>query len=277
MRGNKDGILLHHLRAGRLFTQALYAYQDPAMRSLIGILLELYAFWELCFSLRVIPSQADIDALVHSPTLSLERLCEYDTFGIVFAGSSALFWLIPQICQLTLDRDRELAEGVQDQSCEEKFQSLTRAITGCDGMSDPTSVYYETVLDEGEQFARGKRAASIVTKNALMLFLWSAYFKEDSVTCELSQPLVDMLIEVLPDIQSTCFSSYCFWPIFVIASYAITEEQRTIIRGYFTPILPLLVRAVEILGWVWDSSGRVPGLQGLARAVESRKTCYCFG
>lgn len=247
------------------------------MRSLIGILLELYAFWELCFSLRVTPSQADVDALLHSPALSLERLREYDTFGVVFAGSSALLRLIPQICQLALDRDRELVEGVQDQSCEETFQSLTRAITECDGMSDPASVHYETILDEREQFTRGKRAASIVTKNALMLFLWSAYYKEDTVTCELSQPLVDILIEVLPDIQSTCFSSYCFWPIFVTASYAITEEQQTIIRGYFTPILPLLVRAVEILGWVWDSSVRVPGLQGLARAVESRKTSYCFG
>lgn len=276
MRGNQNGTLLHHLRGGRYFIEALYECRDPTLRPLVGVSLELYAFWELCFNLRMLPSQADVDAISSSPMLSTEGLRRYDTFGVVFGEFSALFRLIPQICQLALDRNQEFTEAIQDSKCEETFLDLTCAITEWESDSDGTSIYSATTPKEQEHFARGKKAAETVIRNALLLFLWSAYFKDESATREMSQPLVDIMIQVLPDVLSTPFANPCFWPIFVISSYAITEEQRTNILRHSPPTLPLVVRAVEILGWVWDSPDGPFGLEGLARAIESHRTSYCF-
>ncbi|KAL4746674.1 hypothetical protein BDW72DRAFT_184483 [Aspergillus terricola var. indicus] len=68
-----------------------------------------------------------------------------------------------------------------------------------------------------------------------------------------------------------------FWPLIVTASFATMEEQQRTIAGYFLPVMPVVLRALEVLRWVWDSQGMTFGLSGLARVIQLHETSYCFG
>lgn len=46
---------------------------------------------------------------------------------------------------------------------------------------------------------------------------------------------------------------------------------------FLPPIMPLFVRASQILRWVWQRPEGLLGLHGLARVIEMHGTSYCFG
>lgn len=68
-----------------------------------------------------------------------------------------------------------------------------------------------------------------------------------------------------------------FWPFFIIASYCDNVEQQDRIMEFLPPIMPLFVRASQILRWVWQRPEGLLGLHGLARVIEMHGTSYCFG
>jgi len=51
------GNMFHHISAGRHFAQVLYASTDSLMQTLIGVLLEMHAYFELYTSLRLLPQR----------------------------------------------------------------------------------------------------------------------------------------------------------------------------------------------------------------------------
>lgn len=192
---------------------------------------------------------------------------------MVFGGASEIYTYVPDICELALRRKIELHSG-EDLECEESFNSLKAAITQWEGGGFDDS-------HQDPNFIRGRLAAEIVSQNALFLFLMSSYLQDraedQAYLREISQPLVDRMIEMLPILRETSFASLCFWPIIVTASYALTETQRKAIVSYLPPFMPIIVRATELLRWIWENPEEMFGLSGMAKVIELHHTSYCFG
>lgn len=85
------------------------------------------------------------------------------------------------------------------------------------------------------------------------------------------------MIEVAPIFRKTTFANTTFWLVIVTASYATTQAQRKSIVEYFPQVMPVIVRALEVLQWVWDDPEGAFGLLGMAKVIESHNTSYYFG
>ncbi|KAL4971423.1 fungal-specific transcription factor domain-containing protein [Aspergillus desertorum] len=284
--GNKSGHFFLHLRAARVFATSLYAARDGPWSTLVGVLLENHAWFELSSSLRLTPDDADIEAASRIVIPRLPALSELSTFGVIFCEAAEIFQLAPEICELARRRKVELTGRNTDLGCAETFERLKSAITNWRGTTTNKGQSENTRAaggnDDGDtMYAQGRIAAGMVSQNALLLFLFSSYLQDRNADEEylraVSQPLVDAMVEVLPVLNQTAFVNTTFWPLIVTASFATTEEQQRTIAGYFPPVLPIVVRALEVLRWVWDNQGMAFGLSGLARVIQLHGTSYCFG
>ncbi|KAL4769301.1 fungal-specific transcription factor domain-containing protein [Aspergillus nidulans var. acristatus] len=282
IRGNQKGEFFVHLRAGRVLAPVVHATRDGPLAPLVGVLLENYVYFELWSCLRLTPDDSDISAAAQVAIPQLDALRHMHTFGVMFGDAAEIFQYAPEICKLATRRKIEVETG-SDLGCAATFQRLKSEITSCKGCTDNNHYHRHHHNDHNhpdtdQTFAQGRIAAGIVSQSAVFLFLLSAYLQDldTDYLCEVSQPLVERMIDVLPQLRRTSFANTCFWPVIVTASYATTELQRQRITEYFLPFMPIIVRALELLQWVWETEGAF-GLAGLAMVVEDHGTSYCFG
>lgn len=245
-------------------------------------MLETYAFFELSSSIRLLPDQTDIHATSNSSILQLKNLSQINGLGVLFGGATELFAMIPEICVLAANRKMELEQGV-DLQCDEEFERLKYVITHWTDPALPQPQPQRPEEDEADdgnaRFARGKLAHQIIAQNAIFLFLLSSYSLDDIYLRDMSQPIVQRMLEVLPDLRSSPFSTSTAWPIIAIASFAAQECHRAAIVQYLNGILaafPVQERAMESLRWVWEGPESWFGLRGLNKAIEYHGASYCF-
>lgn len=245
-------------------------------------MLESYAFFELSSSIRLLPDEADINATSKSSILQLQNLSQINGLGVLFGGATELFAMIPEICVLAANRKIELEQGV-DLRCDEDFERLKYTITHWTDLALPQPQPQRPEEDEidgdNARFGRGKLAHQIIAQNAVFLFLLSSYSQDNTYLRDMSQPIVQRMVEVLPDLRSSPFSTSTAWPIIAIASFATQECHRTEIVRYLNGILaafPVQEPAIESLKWVWEGPESWFGLQGLNKAIEYHGASYCF-
>ncbi|KAH7034673.1 fungal-specific transcription factor domain-containing protein [Microdochium trichocladiopsis] len=273
MRGNPQGVFCSHLSASRVFAHALDSpEQELRDDQLTRILVEYYAFYELCSKVRLDVDHQEPGLCGQSMLLQVEHLRSLSGFGVFFGSSWSLYRVVPRICELAAKRRCELAKDI-DLGCLETFRELQDVLSEWRCEEGPQPV----ACDPDHQFSDARAAAGELVRNSLLLFLYSSMFSDREFILGVSQPIVNASIKLLPIVHPSSFANTSFWPFLVIATYATTPEQQTRILGFLPPIMPLVVRATQILRWVWNSSQNSIGLQALADIIHIRNISYCFG
>ncbi|KFZ14407.1 hypothetical protein V502_06092 [Pseudogymnoascus sp. VKM F-4520 (FW-2644)] len=274
--GNVQGAFFLHNRAVRHFAQAVHSRSDEQdYNPLAGALLELYAYHELGSSLRLPLDLNDVKAISTSSVLQSKHLRRFATFGCIIGCAAELYGMVPQICQLaTRPRDEtgEVDKGYYDTL----FQHLERSIKSWSVKVACDSAYSDEQSHQRSPDAV-EIAAGMLVRNAVLIFLYSAYYLDEKCVLQISQPLVDESIELRGAIDNTPWITSTFWPLMVVGSYAHTPRQREQLLQFLPPRMPLLRRAVEILQWLWNEPEHIFGLQGLAYVLDKHDTSYCFG
>lgn len=243
--------------------------QDAYSSDLVGVLLEFYAYYELCSSLRILPEYDDIEAACQFSSLHLDKICDYKTFGAFFGSSLALYRTIPFICQLAMDRKCEMAEDI-GMGCHSTFERLKDIIQGwkCSG-----GIYNKNYNNQQD----GDVAAGKIVRNALLLFLYSSYYHDTIYLRKISEPLVDETVELLSVAAKLPWLNSIYWPMVVVATYATkADQQRKLLAALPLGIL-LVSRTITTLKWLWDEPDDIFGLDGLAKVTKAHGTNVLFG
>ncbi|KAI1390862.1 fungal-specific transcription factor domain-containing protein [Hypoxylon trugodes] len=274
IRGNTQGMFQGHLRASRVLAQAVSNSGETDDGNLTNSLLGLYAYYEFLSSLRLPPNDEDFFIPHQSTMFQLPSVGDHSSpFGVAVGAAWPLYQMAPRIYEFAVTRRIELVEG-NDMGCLEAFGNLRDDI--CELAIDDVTNGPNGQTKDG-QFAKARRAAAEVVRNALLLFLYSSFFEDRACILELSQPLVRSTVELLPDFILTPLINTTFWPIVVVASYATTIEHQTRFLSFLPPVMPLVTRGAEILKGVWSSPSGAFGLEGLADILDARGENYCFG
>ncbi|OBT82042.1 hypothetical protein VE02_09504 [Pseudogymnoascus sp. 03VT05] len=274
--GNVQGAFFLHNRASRHLAQAVHSRSDEqGYHPLAGALLEMYAYHELGSSLRLPLDLNDVKAISTSSVLQSKHLRRFATFGCVIGCAAELYGMVPQICQLATRPRHETGEDYKGYY-DSLFQHLEQRIK-----SWSVKVTYDCAYSDEQRYQRSpdavEIAAAMLVRNAVLIFLYSAYYLNEQRVLQISQPLVAESIEFREAINNTPWITSTFWPLIVVGSYAHTLRQQEQLLQFLPPKIPLLRRAVEILQWLWNEPEHVFGLHGLAYVLDKHNTSYCFG
>lgn len=256
---------------------------------LVGVVLESYAYCELCASLRMLPGQDDIAAACRVSEEHLATLQRYRTFGVVFTGCSSLFRLVPFICQLATDRRIELLED-QDLGCRPRFDDLRRIIEGWSPLTDGDSTSCRIGVSSAAD-VRDLTMAGNVVRNALVMFLTSSYHNDVEYLRKSLHSLVEETIEYMTvasvteddglderhPVAKPSWINVLFWPMVAVATYTTTATQRERMLSFLGKDMPVYKRVKQTLRWVWEADDSVYGLQGLSDMLELHKADFPFG
>ncbi|OQU96358.1 Fungal specific transcription factor domain-containing protein [Cladophialophora immunda] len=263
IRGNAGGSLIHHVRGSRHFAQAVLA--APSEHSyppdLVGVVLEYYAYYEFCTSLRMLPGQDDIEAACQLSSQHLTMLHGFRTYGSVFAGFASLYQMVPFICHLASLRKLEWSQAC-DMGCWVTFEQLRYTIQTWSLLTDQDGTGLENGMRSeniGDFIAAGN-----VVRNTLLMFLHSSYYDDVDFLRDSLGPLIEETIELMTVVLGTSWINVLFWPMSVVATYTTTRSQQERILSFMTEGIPLTRRIKQTLQWVWDAPDSVYGLQGLA-------------
>ncbi|KAL2071014.1 hypothetical protein VTL71DRAFT_14040 [Oculimacula yallundae] len=273
LRGNEGGTLLGHLRACRFFAQeVLTAQREGYSSDLTGTLLENYAYWEMCTNFSLLIGPDDLGAACYFSAVHFNDLRHYRTFGSYFGESSALYQSIPFISQLAVDRRAELTLRC-DRGCEESFLAFKRKL---EHWRDDVAVTISPP-GKGESAHRYSIIAGDIVRNAALIFLYSSYYQDPTYVQTLAHPIVDEAIDMLRTVIHTPWMNTLFWPMVVLGTYAVTPLQQQRILAFWPEGIPLVVRAVKMLQWVWNRDSDAYGLEGLAKVIKDHDAHIVFG
>ncbi|OJD19125.1 hypothetical protein AJ78_00911 [Emergomyces pasteurianus Ep9510] len=273
--GNKSGAMVYHLRACRQFAFHLTASNElPLKGEVVGLLLETYAYLELCSCLRFSPLEEDIRTNLNSFVSQLDYLRQFKTFGVLFGSASALYETIPSISFLSLLRQKELREH-QDLGSAALYRDLDKLITSWSNHAI-SCVNLEFGPEGGFEIP-----AIMAVSYALQIFLETSFYYGSVSIVDFSkkvEPLVEATLPLLQLLKETPLFYTAYWPTVVLGANARTAAQRNIISSLLQDhTMPMTSRMKEILSWIWDHPDEtVFGLPGLELVVKEQRTAFCF-
>lgn len=272
-RGNRLGVLRYHLQAARHFARTVFATSTtPQNEDLARVLVEMYAHLELISSLHLSSSSEDAQSVLQCAISILESVRHHATFGTMFGSAVSLYEMIPHIRGLAVARKRELLFDL-DLKCKSEYNTLRERLLNFDWNAALATGPSSSQAD----FLLGKAAAGRLVQYALLMFLDSAYHKDNALLRQMARPIVDSAFEALDTIDGTLWKNAIYWPTVVIGSYACTDEQKERIMRQLTTRLQLTARAQEVLQWLWHGPDDLFGLDGVAQVIDEHRTYYCFG
>ncbi|KAK2743504.1 hypothetical protein FQN57_004801 [Myotisia sp. PD_48] len=276
LSGNKSGAMAYHLRACRQFVFHITANNEllPLEGGVIGLLLETYAYLELCSCLRFSPLEEDIRTNLNSFVSQLDYLRQFKTFGVLFGSTSALYETIPSISFLSLLRQQELREH-QDLGSAALYCDLDKLITSWSNHAI-SCVNLESGL--GGVF---EVPAIMAVRNALLIFLETSFYYGSVSVVDFSkkvEPLVEATLPLLQLLKGSPLFYTAYWPMVVLGANARTVAQQTIISSLLQDhTMPMTSRMKETLSWIWDHPDKnVFGLPGLEFVVKEQRTALCI-
>lgn len=267
---------MQHLRASRHFADIVLdnAKRYGAKCILAGLVIEQYAYFELCSILQLPPNEEHFDIFRDSPVLQLDNLRSFEAFGALFGCGSSLYQLIPSISQLAIARRAEVLEDV-NLKCEDEYNRLTDRLNGW----SPTSDKAKSVEATEECILAGR-----VTQIAVQLFLYSAYYlagKMEQHDLEyvrrMAHPLVEEALEIASKTWRTSWTNTNYWFIIIIASYAIGDEQQQSCLVAVSSDWPLTRAMRRCLEWMWQRPEELYGLEGLTKAQQELRIRVLVG
>lgn len=217
--GNMDGSPFIHLRATRQLVLILRGKSRQGMsaaeRKLYGFVMEVYSYIVLCNSITPFDMNCNRTLIYDSFIQTFDDLQNLGAFGVMFSGGHHLFELISSVSLFS----------AQDPNVyrHEEYRKLKARIGA---LEFPVSKEPDT------RIRPGCSATLEVCRRALLAFLETAispFSKYDTTSMQHLQPLLDVAVLNLPQILPSNYSCILMWPIMIIGSCLMDEEQRVII------------------------------------------------
>ncbi|PLB48912.1 hypothetical protein P170DRAFT_358100 [Aspergillus steynii IBT 23096] len=217
--GNIDGSPFAHLRATRQLVLDLRSKcresMSAAEKKLYGFIIEVYSYVVLCNSITPFNMNRNRTLIYDTFLQNLDDLQDFGAFGVMFSGGHHFFELISSI-SLFAARDLNTDRN-------EEYRQLKVRI---DALRPPVPEEPETQLHPE------CNATLEVCRIALLAFLETAaspFSKYDTLRIQHLQPLLDVAVLNLPLILPSNYSCIIMWPVMIIGSCLIEEEQRGVI------------------------------------------------
>lgn len=215
-----DGSPFVHLRATRQLVLHLRSKPRGSMsaaeQKLYGFTMELYSYIVLCNSITPFDMNCK-RTLIHDSFLqNLDDLQDLGAFGVMFSGGHHIFELISSISLF----------AAQDPNTSDRHEEYRQLKARISALEPP-------VPQEPETHSRPGCSATLeVYRIALLAFLETAaspFSKYDAPRMQHLQPLFDVAVLNLPRILPSNYSCILMWPILIIGSCLIEEDQRAVI------------------------------------------------
>lgn len=252
--GHLDGSPFTHLRASRHLILRLrknsHLLTSSAERKLFGFVAEVYSYIVLSNSITPFNMNCNRTLIYDSFLQSLDDLRDLGAFGVMFSGFHSLFELISSVSLFAGEQDTQPSIGTSlPPDRYETYKQLKMRIGHLD-LSAIEHPYTEVL--PGHSTALG------VFRIALLVFLETAvspFSKHDLVRTHHLQSLLDQAVHYLPEMLASNYSCILMWPIMVIGSCLVKEDQRNVIthllihNHYF---MRNTAQASVLLQLLWD-------------------------
>jgi hypothetical protein len=244
-------------------------------KNMLGFSIELYAY--LLFANTLTPygvvqeRTLPYDAFV----LSLEGLCQYRTFGTMFAGAHDLFQLIPQLSLFHGMRLREQESGHVTQASVILSRQLSAEIAGWES---PEQKHIELRPGTYE-----RRVVGECYRQALEMYLLTATAGSAVELLRTTDRIQVLIVAVLDSTEQLVDSPYgagLLWPLVVAASCMTDpEQQNRIERRLHCSRYQMrhIQQAANLLRLLWNEDDpRAFGPFGLSLVMKKYNMSCCL-
>ncbi|OQE40268.1 hypothetical protein PENCOP_c006G00201 [Penicillium coprophilum] len=275
--GNLGGSPFSHLRAGRHLILHLRRNSNrftlTGERKLLGFVSEVYSY--IVLSNSITPSDMDCNrTVVHDPFLrSLDDLREFGAFGVMFNGVHKLFELIPHLSRLARNQGSQLSMG----------DNLDQNIYGTYHQPMIRIDYLGTLAREQPETKMLSAHSTFLDffRIALLAFLETTIppiSRNDSMRLHHLQPYLDLALSHLPRVVLSTYSCISMWPIMVIGSCLVKDEQRELITNILSNnhyLMRNTAQGSDLLRLLWnDPDEYFIGPHGLGLLMQKRGLNY---
>jgi hypothetical protein len=239
--------------------------------TLVGVLLEQHAYWDLFSCVRFLPTQAHILDTSRAAVLKVDNLRRYSTFGVLFGCAADLYQLIPSICQLAMDRRKVSSDPViRDLQCSDEYNRLHGKVIEWQHVSGFTSGSPSTTTT-------ASIAAGEFLRVTLLLFLQSAYRTNLKELKQLAKSLVDRALRLIDLIVTTPWFNSIFAPLIVVATFMEKAEDQRKVMMILRSETGLCKLSRKYLQQLWEAPDDVYGLDGWSRVSNADPLHFVFG
>lgn len=198
---------------------------SPAERKLLGFVAEVYSY--IVLSNSITPFDMNCNrTLVYDPFLhSLDDLRDLGAFGVMFSGAHSLFELISSVSLFAGQQDSQPSTG--NNLTLDRYEIYKQLKTRI-GNLEPLAMEHPDT-----EVLPGRSAILEVFRIALMVFLETAVspFSKHSERVHHLQPFLDLALHYIPQVLRSNYSCILMWPIMIIGSCLMREEQREVIAN----------------------------------------------
>ncbi|OKP10965.1 hypothetical protein PENSUB_3785 [Penicillium subrubescens] len=240
---------------------------------LYGFVTELYSYIVLCNTITPFGMNSN-RTLTHDSFLqSLDDLQDFGAFGVMFSGGHGLFELISLISLFAASQESlPSINGAADPERYEIYEQLKSRIINWNPQPTEYNEY---------ELLPGCRATLEFCRQASLLFLETAmspFSKYDTARICHLQPLLDVAISYMPQILPSKFSCIVMWPLMIIGSCLVEEDQRMAMKDALLHnqyMMRNTAQASNLLELLWrDPDEYAIGPYGLGLLMENYKLDY---
>jgi hypothetical protein len=237
--------------------------------------MELYSYIVLCNTITPFGMNNN-RTLTHDSFLqSLDDLRDFGAFGVMFGGGHSLFELISLISLFAAPQ--ESPPSIHDAADLERYEIYEQLKSRTINWKPPETDYFVHEHD----LLSGRKETLEFCRQALLIFLETAispFSKYDTARIYQLQPLLDVAISYVPQILSSKFSCIVMWPLMILGSCLVEEDQRKAMKDVLIHnqyMMRNTAQASNLLELLWlDPHDYAIGPYGLGLLMENYKLDY---
>lgn len=275
----QDGGALMHIRAGRTVVPQLLSAssETSSTRTLCGLTLELYTYLALISSATPYSNGTQSETDTRNSYLpSWDIIRNYGTFGVIVSPIYQCLELIPRVVTFCTRRQAEMTFNECSPESWAKFFEIMSIIESF-GFADD---FLEAGLPpEHEQ----DLALLAVYCHALAIFtydaMWCGTIPGDENQLSIVRWHALSALALIPNLMDTHLSSVLLWPIIVIGSCLVNEEEWDTIRSLLSikEQIFVVMKMKTMLEALWAENDPVYfGPYGLHKLMLSHQAVICL-
>jgi hypothetical protein len=279
--GILDGSPFAHLRASRHLILELqdrrHQINTSSELKLYEFVMELYSYIVLCNTITPFGMNSKRTVIHDSFLQSLDDLRDFGAFGVMFGGGHRLFEMISSISLFAAQKGSLPSMGDDtDPEPHGTYKRLKSRIINWNHPAIDSSGY-----DYDHDLLPGRKEALELCRQALLIFLETALSPlstYDFARIFHLQPLLDVAMSYLPQLVPSKFSCITMWPLMIIGSCLVEEDQRRTLKDILSHnhyMMRNTAQASNVLELLWiDPDEYSIGPYGLGLLMETYMLDY---